>query len=199
MDIIMHFPSNNSIYLLKNIGVKYLVVHTKDMNISQWNHTYSEIGDHHNEIHLRKKFGTDYIYEINVSSSNIDLTDIRNYGCTGYYAHENWSGIQTFWMRSDATLALFSPENRTVNLTMHAQSFYRPRTMEVYLGEDRVASVAVPSTRFINTTIVISLMEGANIVRLHVPEGCERPCDIKELNNPDSRCLSIALQNVTVE
>jgi len=42
------------------------------------------------------------------------------------------------------------------------------------------------------------LNKGANIVRFHVPEGCERPVDIPELNNPDSRCLSIAVQDIQI-
>jgi len=139
------------------------------------------------------------VYEINLLSSNIDLCGICIYGSTGYHAYETWGGILTRWMQSDAALLVCSPDNRTANLTLHAKSFYRPRTLEVYNGEDRAASVAVPSNRFINATIAIRLMKGANTVRLHVPEGCERPCDIKELNNPDSRCLSIAMQNVTVK
>jgi len=144
------------------------------------------------------KFGADYVYEINVSNSNIDLSGIIIYGSNGYHAYETWDGILTRWMRAEAMLTLFSSENRTANLTLRAKSFYRPRTLEVYNGEDRAASVAVPSNRFINATIAIRLMKGANTVRLHVPEGCERPCDIKELNNPDSRCLSIAVQNIAL-
>ena len=38
---------------------------------------------------------------------------------------------------------------------------------------------------------------GENIIKLHVPGGAERPCDIPELDNRDTRELSMAVQNVT--
>ena len=38
---------------------------------------------------------------------------------------------------------------------------------------------------------------GENIIKLHVPGGAERPCDIPELDNRDTRELSVAVQNVT--
>jgi len=101
-------------------------------------------------------------------------------------------------MQSDATLAVFSPDNRTASMTLRALSFHRPRTLEIYAGEEVAARLSVPSAEFKNVTVSIPLMNGTNTVRLHVPEGCERPCDIKELNNPDQRCLSIAVQNMTI-
>lgn len=111
---------------------------------------------------------------------------------------ESWSGVPTRWMQSDSSLVIFSPDNRTANLSLRALSFYRPRTLEIYSGEGLVESISVPSTGFIDVTTPIILFKGANNVRFHVLEGCERPCDIKELNNPDNRCLSIAEQNVTI-
>jgi hypothetical protein len=66
----MSFPSNESIDLLKMIGVKYVVIHTKEMGVSLWNHTNSTIKDYPDEVRLRKNFGDDYVYEINTSSPN---------------------------------------------------------------------------------------------------------------------------------
>jgi hypothetical protein len=45
----------------------------------------------------------------------------------GFYDTENWSGTPTRWMQADASIWIFSPENRTVNLSLNAQSFYLPR------------------------------------------------------------------------
>jgi len=138
---------------------------------------------------------TEFNKKIRASYSEIDAIPITfNSGC---YGTEDWSGIPTCWMHSDGTLAAFSPRNLTANISLNALSFYRNRTLEVYSGDNLVARVNVP-TSFSNVSAPVTLEEGLNILRLHVPEGCERPCDIKELNNPDSRCLSIAMQNVTV-
>ena len=116
----------------------------------------------------------------------------------GFYDFESWSNLPTRWMQSDAMLKVFSPDKCTANLNLRAMSFYRPRTLEIYVGDELTGRMAVPSTGFIDVTVHVRLAKGENNVHLHVPEGCERPCDIKELNNSDSRCLSIAVQNATV-
>ncbi len=127
-----------------------------------------------------------------------DISDYSIMKLTGWYGIELWSNVPTRWMQDDAKIALKSPDNQTYELSLRAMSFYRPRTMEIYAGDERIVSVEVPSDGFINISVPVSLVEGTNVIRMHVPEGCERPCDIKELNSPDSRCLSIAVQNLMV-
>lgn len=117
---------------------------------------------------------------------------------SGWQDQEDWAGIPTRWMQADSEIVVFSPENRTSTLSMGVQSFYRSRTLMISSGDSPVAQIFVP-TSFINASVPISLEKGANIVHLHVPEGCERPCDMPELNNADSRFLSVAMQNLDVE
>jgi hypothetical protein len=102
------------------------------------------------------------------------------------------------WMHSDANLLVQSTDNRTATLILWAQSFHSSRTLEIYSGDDLAARVTVPNTSFINVTASVSLRKGENTIQLHVPEGCERPHDIEELNNFDNRCLSVAVQNITL-
>jgi hypothetical protein len=173
------------------------VIHTKEMDVSQWNHTNTTIKDYPDEVRLRKKFDDDYVYEIDTSSSNYALHNARIYGTSGYYAYENRSGISTRWMRADGAISVLSPENRTAILNLQALSFYRNRTLEIYSEGSLVERLAVPVS-FIDVTVPLHLAKGVNNVRLHVVEGCERPSDIKEMNNPDSRCLSVAVQNITI-
>ena len=117
----------------------------------------------------------------------------------GWYGIEIWDGMSTRWMENDSLITIYSPENRTATLSLNALSFYRNRTLEISSNGVHLARVAVPArTGFVNVGMPMHLAKGENTIRLHVPDGCERPCDIKELNNPDSRCLSIAMQNVTV-
>lgn len=129
------------------------------------------------------------LYELNKNSS-VFLLD-------GWYGFESWNNISTCWMSSNATIFVGSPEKCIGLLSINALSFNRNRTLEIYSGDNLVIRETVP-TSFMNISAPVTLKEGLNILRLHVPEGCERPCDIKELNNPDSRCLSIAVQNLTV-
>jgi hypothetical protein len=115
----------------------------------------------------------------------------------GFYGTENWSGTPTRWMQANATLLVNSSENRTANMSLNAQSFYRNRTLEISSGGASAVQVAVP-TSFINVSVPINLAKGANTVRFHVSGGCERPRDKPELNNVDPRCLSVAVQHLNV-
>jgi hypothetical protein len=116
---------------------------------------------------------------------------------SGFYMPENWSGILTRWMQANAIILVNSSEDSTANLNLQSLSFYRNRTLEISSDGAPAAQVAVP-TSLINVSVPISLDKGVNTVRLHVTEGCERPSDKPELSNPDSRCLSVAVQNLTV-
>lgn len=116
---------------------------------------------------------------------------------SGWYAIENMSCFSSRCMQADATITVFSLKNQAANLSLMAASFYRNRTLEISTGGRLAAQFPVP-TKFINLTLPINLVKGANTMRLRVPEGCERPCDIKTLNNSDTRCLSMVVLNFTV-
>lgn len=139
--------------------------------------------------------------EVLIPSEKPKLSDTQKglniFRLNNWYDPESWSGIPTQWMRDNATIMVISPENRTANLRLQALSLYRNRMLEVSSGNALIAKVSV-STSFINVSAPVSLAKGANIMRFNVPDGCERPCDRPELNNPDSRCLSVAVQNLTV-
>jgi hypothetical protein len=138
---------------------------------------------------------------ISVAIQNISLTDngsVKLEYSEGFYGPEDWSGTLSRWMQGDAFLWANSPEGGIANLSMQALSFYRNRTLVISSSDVPIWRGAVP-TYFAKVNVPLQLAKGANIVRLHVAEGCERPCDIIELNNSDTRCLSVAVQNLTVE
>lgn len=197
MRIFQSFPSNDSINLSKIIGVKYVLIHMKDFSATQQNYIRDTLKDYEKDVTLKKAIDDDYLYEINLTISNSILLISRIYSSSGLYVLENRSGIPIHWMQADTIIIGLSPDNRSVNLSLQALSFFCPRTMEVYAADELVASVAVP-TSFVNVSASIRLAKGANVVRLHVPEGCERPCDKPELSNTDSRCLSVAVQNISI-
>lgn len=117
----------------------------------------------------------------------------------GWHGLDDWDGSPTRWMENNATFMIYSDENRVVDLSLKAVSFYRPRTIEIYVNDLLLMVAEVPPDHFVIERFPgISLTEGANVVRFHVPEGCEKPSDIRELNNPDSRCLSVAVQDIKI-
>lgn len=116
----------------------------------------------------------------------------------GFYEEEIWSATPTHWMSGNAMLLLNSSKNRTSTLKFIAKSFYQNRTLEVYSGDDLLNAVIVPSDRFVEIEASVHLAKGTNIIKFHVPEGCDKPADIQELNSTDNRCLSVAIQNIVL-
>ncbi len=102
------------------------------------------------------------------------------------------------WMSDNATLLIYSYENRITNLTFRAVSFYQPRTLEIYYGNTLQTTHGVIPTDFANVSTQFPLQKGENTVRLHIREGSDRPSDISGLNSSDKRCLSIAVQNLSI-
>jgi hypothetical protein len=113
------------------------------------------------------------------------------------YELEYWDSVPTRWMSDNATLLIYADENRIADLTFRAVSFYRHRTLEIFHGPTLQTAQQVLPTGSTNVSARFALQKGENIIRLNIPEGCDRPGDVSELNNNDTRCLSIAVQNIT--
>lgn len=159
-----------------------------------------------NDIQITRTFGagialpSNYIKDLLTIVSPAQEKDIIAEGTLGkgWYRIETWDGISTRWMEDDALISINSSENRNVNLSLRLTSFYRPRTLDIYAGDELALRANVSSTGFEDTTASIHLKKGTNTVRLHVLEGCDSPKDKLELKSPDPRCLSVAAQNLTV-
>lgn len=108
---------------------------------------------------------------------------------------ENWDGTATRWISNNATLLIYSGVAENATLKLKACSFNSPRTLEVYNGNILQSKQNI-NTNLNTVSIPITLKNGKNIILLNVPEGTERPCDFQELNNNDTRRLSIAIQDV---
>jgi hypothetical protein len=136
------------------------------------------------------------LYKISGSAS-VEVPHISYTLMDGWYHTENWNGIPTRWMSGDAGLFVFSEENCTTNLSLRAASFLEPRTLIVSAGDHTLLEMMIPLD-FVGVACPVSLKKGFNIIRLSVPEGCARPKDIPQLKNSDERCLSMAIQNLTL-
>jgi len=139
-----------------------------------------------------------------IALSSFSLTEVNNNQIEytrGWYPLENWSGIPTRWMPSNASLIIYSNQNRTSMLNMQLSSFYRPRTLDISTEGQSRLQVVVPSgfeTGFVKIRVPVDLHQGENTILFNVSEGCQKPSDIPELNYSDSRCLSMSIQNITL-
>ncbi|MDD1700443.1 MAG: glycosyltransferase family 39 protein [Methanoregula sp.] len=115
----------------------------------------------------------------------------------GFYGGENWNSVTTYWMKNDSKIKILSPKNSTVTLTFIAQSFSHPRTLDLYTNGNFIISKII-STSPTNVMSEISIISGENVIYLHTAESCERPIDVPILMSTDQRCLSIAIQKITI-
>jgi len=140
-------------------------------------------------------------YEIvAVSSDGMKLyrsnvaTNIQVLPHTGFYRFEYKSGeIYNTWMSNNATLFIYTPQENSSILSFKATSFYKSRTLQVYLNKGLIHRQIVTRSPM-EIRIPIELKKGKNVIRFYTPDGCQRPCDV--INSIDTRCLSIHFQQI---
>lgn len=177
--------------ILSYYNIRYVVLHTDRISDKQFNYKNTLL---HESIRQDPQiFENDHIIVYKVENvpqkSFISLNE-------GWTDIENWSGTPTRWMNSNATLFFYSDQNRTTTLSMKVSSFYRPRILDISVADQHELNATVP-TGFVIVTLPVDLHKGANIIRFNIPDNCQKPSDIPGLKNPDRRCLSMAVQNIT--
>ena len=189
------FPTSESLNILQQTGIKYVIIHKSEMDPAQWNRLFEDMATYNQMIKLVKKFGQDYVYELDLTK-RCNITTIPLFRTAGRF--EEWNGVRTRWLRKDDAMIFYSNEDRRAELSFQAISFYQHRTLELSGNGCPLIRADIPSNGFVAVRTPISLKQGQNFIRFHVLEGCERPSDKPELNSADRRCLSIALQNITI-
>lgn len=193
-DIINQNLSEIGISIANHYNIRYIILHKDRMTSEQLDFASYILQKSIDEKPLIFENESMLVYEAKKEPLNSFI--VFN---GGWHDLEKWNSIPTRWMSESASLLVYSNENRTADLSLHLFSFMRPRTLEIYLNErPLMMRPEISSEDFVMVSVPINLNEGINIIRFHVPEGCERPCDIPELKNDDSRWLSIAVQNISI-
>lgn len=192
-DIIKHNLSEVGPAITSYYNISYIIVHKDRLTTEQLNFTYDLINNFliDNIIFYENDFIV--VYKL----KNEHLVPFLSLN-RGWHYLENWMSTPTRWISDDASLLIYSKENDTIEMSFQAISFNRLRTLEIYVNDDPWIWAEVPTDGFVVVKFPMNLNRGINIVNLKVPEGCERPCDIPELNIKDSRCLSVAIQNIEI-
>jgi hypothetical protein len=90
-----------------------------------------------------------------------------------------------------------TPGKVTLNLTV--TPYIRPQTVEITLNGQVVGKMdgKTPWQPF-TTSLPLTLQPGQNVIQLHSAEGCLHPVDYIP-NSTDQRCISFAVQNVSLK
>ncbi len=111
-----------------------------------------------------------------------------------WYRRENLNSTPIRYLSNNATLLLLSKRNISSNPELSFLSFYKPRTIQVYL-DNKLIHQQIIETSFVRIKIPLDLKKGESLLRFYAPDGCQRPIDIPEINNQDTRCLSFAIKS----
>lgn len=130
---------------------------------------------------------------INTRKINSDILYLN-----GWYNDENWGNVSTKWISKNATFMVLSDNNKNGSLNLRALSFQNPKKFSISSKDGVIATYNI-SPNFIQIQVPLSIEKGVNIYRLSSSEGCEKPLDIPELHSTDPRCLSVAIQNITIK
>jgi len=115
----------------------------------------------------------------------------------GWGGLEDWSGIPTRWIRINASIPMYSDNARVTWLNFTAMSFAKERPLSIVVNNETIGSYQI-DPGYGHVSVPIRINKGMNSLEIVSPEGCERPNDIPSYNNTDTRCLSFALQDISI-
>ncbi|MFH0861292.1 MAG: hypothetical protein V1921_08830, partial [Candidatus Altiarchaeota archaeon] len=112
-----------------------------------------------------------------------------------WYPHEEYDGVSYRWLSDGGVVSVYSGDGGLVFLNLSLDSFYRNRTLDLFLNGGFVGEYFVS----VNGSLVwslVNLSSGVNVLRFHSVEGCDVPLELGVWN--DSRCLSFNVRGVGV-
>ncbi len=130
----------------------------------------------------------------NVESANKTITPMY---IDNWYDVEELENYHWYWMSQNASVFSFNPfEDRDVILNITLQSFYKPRTLDIYLNDRYRSSYTIPPDKKISLTMSLNSNFGNNIIKFVSREGCQKPSEI--IGTHDTRCLSFAFFEIKI-
>jgi hypothetical protein len=100
-------------------------------------------------------------------------------------------------MSQNATFIFFSHSAALDQIDFISNSYYKPRTLDIYLNGIKISSFKVTK---IGDEFILPLFvsqPGENTIKFYSKEGCDRISSID--NQSDPRCISFAFRNISIE
>lgn len=193
--------SNKTVYLVDIVSSDDIIdINNKERFIKypvDWTTLHGMHWKNHSYFNIPDDYRTErHVFNILVLQDLEDINEITLLN-TNWYGLEYWHDVPTRWMSNNATIPVYSNEYRTTNMSLNVTSFFEPKTLQVYSGNNIVHEQNI-SAHFEEMEISFELNKGINIIKFYTPNGCQRPADIPELKNRDTRRLSFAFQNITL-
>jgi len=106
-------------------------------------------------------------------------------------------GVPSRWMVNDGVVYVGVEEEGLYQLSLTAHPFQTPRHLQVFVEDELLQEYYVGGMQSYLTPAFVLRSSEWTSVRLHVPEGCEVPSEVLEVQE-DDRCLSMLFQALDV-
>lgn len=175
--------------ILNKYNIRYIVLHKNFME----NDVFQKTNNFTSEGLGPTIYSDEQIVVYKVDrSSNAQFIEIGQ----NWNDRETWSGTPTRWMEDNATIKIYSPEDKTAILSFSVLSFNNSRQLMVVTNDNPIYNKVI-SPEFIQVNITVNLTKGDNVIRYIAINGPVQVSDV--LHNGDNRQISFAFQNISIE
>lgn len=119
----------------------------------------------------------------------------------GWNALEKWNDGPGRWMRKNASIFIYSPEDQDCTLSFEVGSFHIERDLSLYVNNELTGTYHISKKGYPDNTpdeiqLNIHLNKGDNVVQFAVSQPGTIPSEVEAWN--DDRELSLAFQNIRI-
>jgi len=180
--------------ILSYLGAKYVIVHKSVYNPQNIKKIDANPG-----LRFFRDFPSAVVYE--VVAEKPDLVKVF---WKSFAMWERWDdGSAWRWAGNNATIWLCNTrqENIQIDFEFTVLSFYKERTLEIFLNDRLIKSVKISAPSDLSSARRVSLgnlelESGENIIRFFTPQGTDKIDDI--LHNGDQRRVSFAFSSFNI-
>jgi hypothetical protein len=93
------------------------------------------------------------------------------------------------WSSQDGEISLYSKRPGSGELEINMRSYYRNKTMEIWVNEKLEKNITIPNY-WITKNIEVDLRGGVNSIIFHSVENCDVPMKVEDSNDARSLCFA---------
>ena len=182
---LMKYEQDGNLCSMATLNAKYIVLHKADLQTK-----LEPVESYLDQSGFKKVFSNDQI---------IGYTVPENQKCITLYLGDGWFNLEKVdqdnigaWLTKKGELVIISPEKTTASLSFKARNSIESNSIIIEKNGVQIYESSLDLQTFQDVRIdKLSLDKGINILTFKSQKGCIVPAKVPEINNGDTRCLSI--------
>jgi len=195
-DIINQNASEVGIAVLNHYNIRYIVIHRNYLKKEELQFILPLVNRTLNSTPKTYEKDNIIVYRVDESAQKtfMILSD-------GWNALEKWNDGPGRWMRKNASIFIYSPEDQDCTLSFEVGSFHIERDLSLYVNNELTGTYHISKKGYPDNTpdeiqLNIHLNKGDNVVQFAVSQPGTIPSEVGAWN--DDRELSLAFQNIRI-